>query len=360
MLRVAGTNCGSNGLKCASGVCTSRDAQCASSGSSLGLSKACPASQVSTISKPLILSPLAGANRFRILQSTSCSIACLSAESSTQCVVLQQSFRDGSPCGCEPRPSFRSWPSTGAADIFCLRRRRDLRLGQLPLRLGPRHRQKLVPRQSAQCVPLLPHSSPIHPLTPSPPSCLAVSIPVTIVAALVVLALAWCLFSCCCRRAKAPKAAPSGAYIVPAAAGRGNRLGRRNRLRSGPTPPAGPAPVQQQQGDWWQGQQGDGYGQHAPSLHQPEMAYNGAGVGAGGRRMPPPPPSQGQGQWGGQGQQGGGWVVSQGLWSGRFPRMSCADSSPLFICRTRRRTTGRTTGTTSRRGGVAWRGVARV
>ena len=34
-------------------------------------------------------------------QSTTCSIACLSAESSSQCVVLQQSFRDGTPCGCE-------------------------------------------------------------------------------------------------------------------------------------------------------------------------------------------------------------------------------------------------------------------
>ncbi len=44
---IAGTSCGSNGLKCASGVCTSRDAQCASSGSSLGLNRACPASQVS-------------------------------------------------------------------------------------------------------------------------------------------------------------------------------------------------------------------------------------------------------------------------------------------------------------------------
>lgn len=134
-----------------------------------------------------------------------------------------------------------------------------------------------------------------------PNSHLPVSIPVTIVAALVFLAIVWCLFSCCCRRRRAAGVAPSGAYVVPATARRGNRLGRRNRLRSVPTPP--PALGQPAAGEWAQTQAPpqQGYNQPASNVHEPAMIYNGAGVGAGGRRMPPPPP----------GQQAGGWVVSR-------------------------------------------------
>ncbi|GAA5936111.1 hypothetical protein JCM1841_007056 [Sporobolomyces salmonicolor] len=71
-----GTSCGSDGLACASGICTSRSLQCQNAGSSLNLTSACPQST-----------------------SSSCSITCADPTSNADCIVLDQSFRDGTSCG---------------------------------------------------------------------------------------------------------------------------------------------------------------------------------------------------------------------------------------------------------------------
>jgi len=70
-----GTGCG-NGLTCASGVCTSRDLQCRNAGASIGITGACPTST-----------------------NTGCSITCNDPTRSSGCVILDQSFRDGTSCG---------------------------------------------------------------------------------------------------------------------------------------------------------------------------------------------------------------------------------------------------------------------
>ncbi|CEP19600.1 hypothetical protein [Parasitella parasitica] len=67
------TDC-SNGLKCASGQCTSRDRQCVSRGSSMNISKAC------------------GAN-------SSCAVICQSPGSAMSCYHFPGYFVDGTPCG---------------------------------------------------------------------------------------------------------------------------------------------------------------------------------------------------------------------------------------------------------------------
>ncbi|KAK0567648.1 hypothetical protein OC861_002603 [Tilletia horrida] len=69
-----GTNCAS-GLQCAAGVCTSRDQQCQQAGASLGLTRACSTSF-----------------------DTGCSVACRDPSNAASCLVLQQTFVDGTPC----------------------------------------------------------------------------------------------------------------------------------------------------------------------------------------------------------------------------------------------------------------------
>ncbi|KAG0142973.1 hypothetical protein CROQUDRAFT_109509 [Cronartium quercuum f. sp. fusiforme G11] len=72
-----GKSCGtSDGLSCASGVCTSRDQQCSLHGTSLGLKKACPASATST-----------------------CQIACVDPTGRADCILLTNNFIDGTECG---------------------------------------------------------------------------------------------------------------------------------------------------------------------------------------------------------------------------------------------------------------------
>ncbi|KAG8972144.1 hypothetical protein FRC05_010312 [Tulasnella sp. 425] len=71
-----GTSCGGSGLACASGICTSPDLQCQTVGSSLGLKKACPASN-----------------------DKSCQVSCQDPTNSQSCIVLQATLVDGSPCG---------------------------------------------------------------------------------------------------------------------------------------------------------------------------------------------------------------------------------------------------------------------
>ncbi|WVQ80129.1 hypothetical protein IAT38_002230 [Cryptococcus sp. DSM 104549] len=92
-----GTSCGSNGLACASGACTSLNLQCSTAGSSLGLSTACGQKD-----------------------DTSCVVSCKDPNATNQCVVLQTPLVDGSPCGygghcynstCEAS----SWQATAAA-----------------------------------------------------------------------------------------------------------------------------------------------------------------------------------------------------------------------------------------------------
>ncbi|CAG8608434.1 3568_t:CDS:10, partial [Scutellospora calospora] len=69
-----GTSCG-NGLKCANGLCTSRDQQCANRGSSMGITKACS------------------------IPSSSCTISCANPNDTTQCLEMSGNFVDGTPCG---------------------------------------------------------------------------------------------------------------------------------------------------------------------------------------------------------------------------------------------------------------------
>ncbi|THH12830.1 hypothetical protein EW146_g7321 [Bondarzewia mesenterica] len=71
-----GKSCGSNGLACASGQCTSLSQQCQQVGSSMGLTQACPSKD-----------------------DKSCQVSCLDPNSSNQCIVLDSSLVDGSPCG---------------------------------------------------------------------------------------------------------------------------------------------------------------------------------------------------------------------------------------------------------------------
>ncbi|KIO24801.1 hypothetical protein M407DRAFT_25853 [Tulasnella calospora MUT 4182] len=71
-----GTSCGGNGLACASGICTSPDLQCQQAGSSMGLTKACPASN-----------------------DKSCQVSCQDPTNSQACFTLTAQLVNGSPCG---------------------------------------------------------------------------------------------------------------------------------------------------------------------------------------------------------------------------------------------------------------------
>ena len=89
-----GRSCGSGGLSCADGICTSLDCgfphlctftfkgtdhasvQCQSAGSTLGLVKACSAKN-----------------------DRSCQVSCQDPRTASQCIVLQTQLVDGSPCG---------------------------------------------------------------------------------------------------------------------------------------------------------------------------------------------------------------------------------------------------------------------
>ncbi|KAK9718179.1 hypothetical protein K7432_005694 [Basidiobolus ranarum] len=74
-----GKDCGSSGagLKCASGLCTSRDAQCAARGQRQNIVKAC-------------------SNSFT---SNPCQFVCASPNQPNACVIMQGAFIDGTTCG---------------------------------------------------------------------------------------------------------------------------------------------------------------------------------------------------------------------------------------------------------------------
>ncbi|ORX92127.1 zincin [Basidiobolus meristosporus CBS 931.73] len=74
-----GKDCGASGsgLKCASGQCTSRDAQCAARGQRMGITKACTS----------------------YISADPCQFVCNSPERSNACVIMQGQFIDGTTCG---------------------------------------------------------------------------------------------------------------------------------------------------------------------------------------------------------------------------------------------------------------------
>lgn len=82
-----GTSCGSNGLACASGTCTSLDQQCSQSGSSMNLTTACGQRDDETC--------MVTCKDPSNAQVTSKFLADLR----NQCVILQTPLVDGSPCG---------------------------------------------------------------------------------------------------------------------------------------------------------------------------------------------------------------------------------------------------------------------
>ncbi|GAA6010631.1 hypothetical protein JCM10207_007774 [Rhodosporidiobolus poonsookiae] len=141
-----GSGCG-DGLSCASGVCTSRDEQCQNAGTSLNLRSACSQSA-----------------------STGCSIACVDPTRSNSCVILDQSFRDGTSCGYGGRCRDGSCQSGSALDTAKSWYTQNLRI----------------------------------------------SIPVTIVVGIIVLLLLWALLRCLCcggfRRRQAYKPPKNAAY----------------------------------------------------------------------------------------------------------------------------------------------------
>lgn len=93
-----GTSCGDNGLKCASGYCTSKNEQCASLGASMGITQACPN-----------------------VGDSSCEVTCQSPNSALSCIILQgQYFIEGTECGygghCrDGRCQSGSWQDTVAS-----------------------------------------------------------------------------------------------------------------------------------------------------------------------------------------------------------------------------------------------------
>lgn len=67
------TSCGS-GLQCASGQCTSRDAQCVARGATMSIKKSCSA-------------------------LSDCEVSCQNPQSSMSCITFPGYFTDGTPCG---------------------------------------------------------------------------------------------------------------------------------------------------------------------------------------------------------------------------------------------------------------------
>ncbi|KAI8874523.1 Disintegrin-domain-containing protein, partial [Backusella circina FSU 941] len=70
-----GTICGSNELKCASGHCTSRDAQCLSRGATLNVTRSC------------------------VTNNEECQVLCNSPGNTEKCLLISGFFINGTPCG---------------------------------------------------------------------------------------------------------------------------------------------------------------------------------------------------------------------------------------------------------------------
>ncbi|BGP18394.1 hypothetical protein JCM10213_005977 [Rhodosporidiobolus nylandii] len=177
-----GKSCGS-GLSCASGVCTSRDLQCQNSGASLGLRSACPQSA-----------------------NTGCSITCRDPSSNADCIILDQSFRDGTSCGYGGRCQGGSCKSGSALDTAKSWYTNNLRI----------------------------------------------AIPVTVVVGIIVLLILWGIIRCLCCRGRRQKAyvPPKGSsystqYAAPPNYGNGYYPPPQNGYGGGSggyAPPPGPPP----------------------------------------------------------------------------------------------------------------------
>ncbi|VDC01988.1 unnamed protein product [Peniophora sp. CBMAI 1063] len=97
-----GRSCGSNGLKCADGQCTSLDLQCQTNGAAMGLTTACGSKD-----------------------DTSCRVSCQNPNS-TGCVVLDTQLIDGSPCGYGGTCQSGNCQSGSALDTFSALYRENL------------------------------------------------------------------------------------------------------------------------------------------------------------------------------------------------------------------------------------------
>jgi hypothetical protein len=67
--------CGSNGLKCASGQCTSRDAQCFTRGANLNITRSC------------------------MTNNEECQVLCNAPGDTEKCLLISGFFINGTPCG---------------------------------------------------------------------------------------------------------------------------------------------------------------------------------------------------------------------------------------------------------------------
>ncbi|CEQ40639.1 SPOSA6832_02294, partial [Sporobolomyces salmonicolor] len=194
-----GTSCGSDGLACASGICTSRSLQCQNAGSSLNLTSACPQST-----------------------SSSCSITCADPTSNADCIVLDQSFRDGTSCGYGGRCENGACQTGSALDTAKSWYTKNLR----------------VPGLEGAC-PLIPNAGLVC----------RIAIPVTIVVGIIVLLLIFFILRCCCCRrhrpayvANPPKnQAYSAAFATPPSGYYGGQ--QPNGGGSYYAPPPGPPPA---------------------------------------------------------------------------------------------------------------------
>ena len=164
-----GDSCGSGGLSCANGFCTSRDQQCRSaSTNSMSFSRACSASV-----------------------TNSCQLTCQDPRSARSCLILQQTFIDGTSCGNGGRCRGGECESGSWQDTFRGWYNNNLRI----------------------------------------------AIPVTIVVAIVVLVILWALARCCFGSLCGGRRRQQGRFGAAGRAGRRNKLSPSSSANA--TPPSG-------------------------------------------------------------------------------------------------------------------------
>lgn len=89
-----GSSCANDTMKCASGVCTSRDEQCIARGHRLGVTESCP------------------------FQQDTCQVTCEDPSDPGNCLVLSGMFLDGTECGLAGYCEKGVCISTGACKVF--------------------------------------------------------------------------------------------------------------------------------------------------------------------------------------------------------------------------------------------------
>lgn len=93
-----GSSCANNTMKCASGVCTSRDEQCIARGLRLGVSESCP------------------------FQQDTCQVTCEDPSDPGNCLVLSGMFLDGTECGLAGYCEKGVCKGTGASKVSSIHR----------------------------------------------------------------------------------------------------------------------------------------------------------------------------------------------------------------------------------------------